>query len=146
MVDKEKIIIMTNLAIYDKNHGPSDRRANTFFRHDYVYWRNFWARVYALCGSLVLVGFYIVYRLVLLGEDLFEIDYRAEGIRILFFIVAVMAVVSVVSSLKATREYSAIQKRIEQYLKLSEKLEGEREESEYNGTDTNRKRRNRQTL
>jgi len=143
MVDKEKVIVMTNLAIYDKNYGDSDRKANTFFRHDYVYWKNFWARLYALLGSLILVGFYIIHRLVIIGEDLFEIDYRAEGVRILIFIVAVMVVVSGISSLKATREYSAIQKRINEYLKLSEKLEGEGELSKGHGANINRKRRSR---
>jgi len=143
MVDKEKIIIMTNLAIYDKNHGGADRRANTFFRHDYVYWKNFWARLYALLGSLILVAFYIIDKIVINGEDLFEIDYRAEGIRILVFVVSVMVIASLISSLKSTREYSIIQKRLDSYLKLTEKLEGKGEEPADYGANTNRKRRRR---
>ena len=143
MIDREKIIIMTNLAIYDKNHGSNDSKANTFFRHDYVYWKNFWARLYALLGSLIIVGFYIIDKVVINEADLFEIDYRAEGIRILVFIVAVMFFVSLISSMKATREYTAIQKRIEEHLKLAEKLEGEGDLSANYGATINRKRRKR---
>ncbi|MCL2564304.1 MAG: hypothetical protein FWE24_00640 [Defluviitaleaceae bacterium] len=143
MVDKEKIIIMTNLAVYDKNHGEADRKANTFFRHDYIYWQNFWARLYALLGCLIIISFYIIERIVINQEDLFEIDYSAEGVRILLFIVVVLFICSSISSLKATREYSRIQKRIEKYIELTEKLEGEGELPAYYGANTNRKRRKR---
>ena len=146
LADKEKIIIMTNLAIYDKNHGEADKKANAFFRHDYIYWQNFWTRLHAFLGALIIVGFYIIERLVINQEDLFEIDYSAEGARILLFIVAVLFASSVISSLKATREYSKIQKRIERYLDLTEKLEGEGELPAYHGTNSNRKRRKRKTL
>lgn len=143
MVDKEKIIIMTNLAVYDKKYGEADGKANTFFRHDYIYWQNFWTRLYAFLGCLIIIGFYIIQRLVIDQEDLFEIDYRDEGIRILLFVVAVLFICSTISSLKATREYSRIQKRIEKYLALTEKLEGKGELPANHGANTNRKKRKR---
>jgi len=143
MTNKDKIIIMTHLALYDKNYGEADRSANSFFRHDYIYWQNFWNRVYALMGCLVIVAFYAFYRIAVAGEDVFEIDYRAEGIRILIFIIATMFVCSMISSIKSTREYSATQKRLETHLELTEKLEGKGDNSQDHGADTNSKRRRR---
>jgi len=143
MLDKEKILIMTKLALYDKTYGETDGDANSFFRHDYVYWKNFGARMYALLGCAIVIGYYAINRIIVNGEDLFEIDYRMEGLRILLFIVVVLFICSTISSLKATREYSAMQKRIERHLKLTEKLEGKGELPADHESNTSRKRRNR---
>ena len=141
MINEGKIIIMTKLAIYDKRYGEMDEKANSFFRHDYIYWKNFWNRFFALLGCLIIIMFYAFNRIVVNAEDLFEIDYRAEGIRILIFVAAVMFVCSIISSLKSTREYSAAQKRMDKQLKLIEKLEGKGDKSHSHGADTTGKRR-----
>jgi len=143
MIDERKIIIMTQLAIYDKKYGEADNKANSFFRHDYVYWKNFWNRLFALIGCFIVIGFYAFNRIIVNAEDVFEIDYRAEGTRLLIFIVAVLFICSLISSLKSTREYSIIQKRIDKQLKLIEKLEGKGDKPPHHGADTNRKRRQR---
>jgi len=143
MVNEEKIAIMTKLAIYEKRYGEADSQANSFFRHDYVYWKNFWNRVYALIGCVIIIAFYAFNRIVVNAEDLFEIDYRAEGIRILIFIAAVMFTSSAISSLKSTKEYSDMQKRLERQLKLVEKLEGKGDKSLNHGADIDSKRRRR---
>jgi len=143
MTNEEKIIIMTRLAVYDKRYGEADREANSFFRHDYIYWKNFWNRFYALIGCFIIIGFYAFNRIFIVGEDIFEIDYRLEGFRILTFIVIVMFICSTISSLKSTREYSIIQKRLETHLKLTEKLEGKGDKTPDHGADTDSKKRRR---
>ena len=143
MIDQRKVILMSKLAIYDKKYGEADRQANSFFRHDYVYWKNFWNRLFALLGCFIIIGFYVFNRLVVNAEDLFEIDYRAEGVRLLLFVLAVLFACTLISSLKATREYSVIQKRIDRQLMLIEKLEGKGDKLPNYGADSNRKRRKR---
>jgi len=143
MTSEEKIIIMTQLAIYDKKYGEADKEATSFFRHDYVYWKNFWNRFYALIGCFIIIGFYAFNRIFVNGEDIFEVDFRLEGFRALTFIVIVMFICSTISSLKSTREYSIIQKRLDKNLKLTEKLEGKGDSSEDHGADTNSKKRRR---
>ena len=143
MTSEEKIIIMTKLAIYDKRYGEADKEATSFFRHDYVYWQNFWNRFYALIGCFIIIGFYAFNRIFVNAEDVFEIDFRLEGFRALTFIVIVMFACSTISSLKSTREYSIIQKRLDKNLKLTEKLEGKGDKSEDHGADTDSKKRRR---
>jgi len=143
MTNEDKIVTMTRLALYDKKYGESDRNANSFFRHDYIYWNNFWNRAYALIGCLIIIIFYAFNRIVVNAEDIFEIDYRIEGFRILIFIIAVMFISSTISSIKSTREYSAMQKRMDEYLMLTEKLEGKGDNSDNHGADTNSKKRRR---
>ena len=143
MTNEEKIIIMTELAVYDKRYGEADKEATSFFRHDYVYWKNFWNRFYALIGCFIIIGFYAFNRIFVNGEDIFEIDFRLEGFRVLTFIVIVMFITSTISSLKSSREYSVIQKRLDRVLKLTEKLEGKGDKLEDHGADTDSKKRRR---
>ena len=141
MINEEKVIIMTRLAMYDKKYGEADKGANSFFRHDYVYWKNFWNRFYALIGCFIIIAIYAFNKIVVNAVDLFEIDYRAEGIRALVFIAAVMLICSTISSIKSTREYSAVQKRLEVQLELTEKLEGKGDKTHSHGANINHKRR-----
>jgi len=123
MINKDKIILMTKLAIYDKTDGESDKRLNSFFRHDYVYWKNFWIRLYAFIGCVVIVALYALNKIVIEKQDLFEIDYKAEAMSILFFVIIVLGISTFFGSIKATREYSKAQKRITEHLELTKQLD-----------------------
>ena len=123
MINKEKIILMTKLAIYDKNFGESDKGAGSFFRHDYIYWKNFWARFSALFGCAIIVAAYVLDIMVIKGTDLFTIDYKQEGIKILTFVIIVLGIITFLNSIKATREYSAIEKRVAANLEYTKKLD-----------------------
>jgi len=157
MINKEKIVIMTKMAIYDKNFGEADRSSGSFFRHDYIYWKNFWARLSALFGCAIVVAAYVLDKIVIKSTDLFAIDYKQEGIKILTFVIVVLGIITFFNSIKATREYSAIEKRIASNLEYTKKLDrisaserGNTEEiplegdlSLSHGTNTNPKRSNR---
>jgi len=157
MINKEKIILMTKLAVYDKKFGEADIGAGSFFRHDYVYWKNFWARLSALFGCAIIVAAYVLDKIVIKGTDLFSIDYKQEGINILIFVIIVLGITTFFSSIKATREYSAIEKRVASNLEYTKKLDriaaSERGNTEeiptegdlllHHGTITDRKRRHR---
>lgn len=45
LVDQEKIIIMTKLALYEKKYMRKDMRKVSFFVEDYIYVRNFLVRL-----------------------------------------------------------------------------------------------------
>lgn len=45
LVDQEKIIIMTKLAIYEKRHMRKDKKKLDYFIEDYIYVRNFLVRL-----------------------------------------------------------------------------------------------------
>ena len=154
MINKEKIILMTKLAVYDKNFGDSDKNAGSFFRHDYIYWKNFRARLSALFGCAIIAAAYVLDLIVIKDTDLFDIDYKQEGLKILTFVIIVLAITTFLNSIKATREYSAIEKRVASNLEYTKKLDrisaGTAEEiptegdlSLSHGTTTNHKRSHR---
>ncbi len=57
-MNRRKIIAMTKAALYDKDHGTTDKHVLRFFRQDYIYRRNMWTRVYAV---IALICWYTIY-------------------------------------------------------------------------------------
>ena len=115
MTDKSVLIAMTKLAVYDKREGIADRRTNEYFRHDYIYKKNLATRVSAAIGALILVGVYWARLLLIENVDLFEIDLRGRLIDSGLFIVATLAVYSVIGTIQGTREYYLTKKRLGEY-------------------------------
>lgn len=44
MIDQDRIILMTKLAVYEKKYIKEDRRRNSYYVEDYIYVKNFKTR------------------------------------------------------------------------------------------------------
>jgi hypothetical protein len=123
MDKRQKIITMTKLSLYDKHEGPADRAANEYFRHDYIYKKNLGTRLaVGIAGVLILLIYWL--RLILLdGIDILQIDLRQYLTDSVLFLVALLAVYSLIGTIQGTREYYLIQKRLERYNALVRRLE-----------------------
>lgn len=55
MIDQNKIILMTKMAQYEKNHMKKDKRITDYFIEDYVYLNNFKTRL----GIMLITVFFI---------------------------------------------------------------------------------------
>lgn len=130
MASKEEIIVMSKLAIYDKNYGENDKKINALYYRDYVYRKNFYARSLALLGSLIIIMLYASN--ILLNEeiDLFLIDFRSIAITAVKFIAALMVLYTVVGARISTVEYRKVKRRIKSYFLLIKSLEELREKPE----------------
>jgi len=122
-INKEKIILMTRLAVYDKHSAAKDKRINDYFLHDYIYKSNMYTRIAVITGALILVSLNILYRVLNESADIFDLDYTQELKKIGLFILAAALFYTVIGSLKAAREYYKCQKRIKEYTDCMEKLE-----------------------
>ena len=123
MVNQLKIITMTRLALYDKHEGVADRIANDYFRHDYIYRNNLGTRLAVGLGSIIVLMVYWLHAFLIYEMDLFEINFRQYGTDSLMFIVAVLAVYSLIGTIQGTRQYYLVQKRLAQYQALVRQLE-----------------------
>ncbi len=58
MIDEKKIILMTKLALYEKNSIVQDRRKLNYFVEDYVYINNLKTRISItiLMGAIAVIG------------------------------------------------------------------------------------------
>ena len=127
MVNELKIITMTRLALYDKHEGPADRIANDYFRHDYIYRNNFGTRLAVGFGGFIILGFYWLQTFVIGGMDIFALDYVRVATNSVFFLLALLAVYSLVGTIQGTRQYYLVQKRLAQYQAMVRQLERQEE-------------------
>lgn len=128
VIDKEKIVLLTRLAIYDKYMSESDKKINNYFLHDYIYKKNFATRAFAFIGSLIIVFFYLLHKVFVMGADIFELDYRQELIDIAIFVVVVLVLYTIIGSFKSAMEYKASQNRIKAYIEVLKKATADEEE------------------
>ena len=116
MVNQQKIIVMTKLALYDKHTGSADRAANEYFRHDYIYKKNLGTRLAVGLGAVLILAIYWV-GVLFVGEevDVFELNIQAHLTEAILFVLAVLAVYSLIGTIQGTREYYLVQKRLNEY-------------------------------
>ncbi|MCL2396666.1 MAG: hypothetical protein FWC93_01230 [Defluviitaleaceae bacterium] len=144
MHDKNKIITMSKMAVYDKRGFEKDARSSQYFRHDYIYKRNMYMRFFLGIGCLILAFFYVMYLLGVEDSDIFALDFGAEALRLLFFALLIMVAYSFIGTIIYTREFLKSQRRINAYFSLMKALEGETEvdtlyEPEDEGTEVDEK-------
>jgi len=127
--DKDKILLMAKLAVYDKHNGKSDHRDDEFFRQDYIYANNMKTRLYAFFGCIIVTIFYILHIASYHETDIFSINYFTEALRIGSFFVIVLVGYTVIGTVLYTARYVQLQKRLEEYYSLLKQLDAD--------TDTN---------
>ena len=123
MVNKLKIITMTRLALYDKHEGPADRAANDYFRHDYIYRNNLGTRLAVGLGGIIILAVYWLQSFFINEMDIFELDITQYATESFLFILAILAVYSLIGTIQGTRQYYLVQKRLAQYQALVRQLE-----------------------
>ena len=113
-----RIIIMSQLALYDKGQGRMDKKADRLFRRDYIYRQNMWSRFYA--SIVVVIGLicYWVYRYFTTDMDLFDLDLEPMLTQAAFILGATLLLVTVIGTIKATADYQSAQGRLRRYYKL----------------------------
>ncbi|MCL2361866.1 MAG: hypothetical protein FWC73_08660 [Defluviitaleaceae bacterium] len=133
MANKLKVITMTQLALYDKHEGPADRAANDYFRHDFIYRNNLGTRLAVGLGGIVILAVYWIQSLVMYEMDLFELNIQEHITDSVLFLLAILAVYSLIGSIQGTRQYYLVQKRLAQYQAIVRQLErlNEREHQSY---------------
>jgi hypothetical protein len=143
MVNQQKIITMTQLALYDKNEGDADQAANNYFRHDYIYRKNFGTRLAVGLGGCILLVLYWSYVIFVHEIDVFSLYMDAVISQSILFIVALLAVYSFIGTMQGTREYYLLQKRLNNYQtwvrqleRIEEKSKGTRHDADTGGKGT----------
>jgi len=123
MVNQQKIITMTKLALYDKHEGAADRAANDYFRHDYIYRKNLGTRLSVGLGGIIILAIYWLRVIFVDGVDVFELYIQHHLFESITFILALIALYSLIGTVQGTREYYLVQKRLERYQGMMRFLE-----------------------
>jgi len=125
MYDKEKIQIMSKLAVYDKNDFDRDAKAGQYFRHDYIYKHNMRMRFFLGIGCVILLLFYVMHLLAIEGVDIFTLDFEVEIMRLLFYGLIIMLAYSFIGTIIYTRDFIKSERRVNAYFALMRQLNGE---------------------
>jgi hypothetical protein len=115
MPDREKILLMVKLALYDKRHGDADRAVFRFYRRDYIYRLNMMTRLSVAAGALILLALYWMHQILIENADFTEINYAQGAYDGAVFVLTVMAVYTVLGTMQATRRYYLCQRRMARY-------------------------------
>ena len=137
----KKIIVMTQLALYDKHYGKSDRLVNEYFRHDYIYRKNLGNRLAVGSGAILIMAIYWIRNIFIEGVDVFELYIRQHITDAVLFILAVMAFYTVIGIIQGTREYFLVEQRLKHYEDLVAYLERADEREQNRSGEMVRRRR-----
>lgn len=123
MLDEEKIHYMTKIAIHRKNYNEKDTKLDNFYRSDYIYKKNIFNRFAVLIG-LVFVAILAALDIIFVKQtDIFSINYKEFGIKLIVIFLVVMILYSFIGMLKYGAEYDLAEKRLKQYRSLIRDLE-----------------------
>lgn len=123
-IDKRKIAIMAKLAVYDKKGFEKDvEAANHYFRHDFIYKKNMQMRFWLGVGCLILALFYFMYLMAVDGADIFTLNFQAEFVKLITFVLIVMFAYSALGAVIFTREFVLAQRRVNDYFELMQELD-----------------------
>lgn len=125
MVDQNKVILMSKIALYEKKYKKRDQRIINYFVEDYVYVNNFITR----CGISLITLFFIAvgaFRIVYNGiifptsiEEFIDVYLSA-------YIgpwIGAIVVYTIISSVVFGARYKKVSKRYSQYRRLIRQLD-----------------------
>ena len=139
MISKKRVIMMTKLALYDRQYGSRDKKDNLYYRHDYIYRKNMWTRLCASIGAAIILAVYWIYQIFALNKSFLEIDYKQAGITAATFVLAVMAVYTILGTIRETAQYAKGQRRLKNYMRMLYMLDRIREPEPIQDTIANTK-------
>lgn len=134
MENLKKVRLMTNLAVYDKHYGDEDRKITSLYKIDYIYRKNFITRLGVLLGTTIIIGIYYGHKILVMDENIFDILTKSEFIKMSVFILAVLAVYTIIGIYIHGKRYNLAKERCEKYEKMLAKLYGEETESAGGGS------------
>ncbi|MBQ1423840.1 MAG: hypothetical protein IIY96_05315 [Lachnospiraceae bacterium] len=112
MISKEKIRLMTDLAIYEKKNERDVFKINNYYKADYIMWHMLLSLVRYTFVFLVLFGMYVIFRADTLFYNI-NLDGIGQTLRHLGYIYALgLAVYLVITWLVCAARYRNARKGI----------------------------------
>jgi len=122
MFDKNKVRVMTKLAIYEKKTGRYDVKLAKFFRSDYVHFHVLRTLISVTIGYALLLLMAAIYKSDYLIAEAVVLDYAGIGKAILTIYIYILVIFAVGSSIGYFIAYNVSRKRLSGYFNLLKKL------------------------
>ena len=115
MLDKNKIILMTAISVYEEKDGKDDLSINGYFRGDYI---GIEVLKGAICGTIafaIIFAMYMLYDLEMFMVDFYKMDVVAFAQGVLKKYLIFLAVYTVISYFVALYRHNKAKKHVENY-------------------------------
>ncbi len=121
-MDTRKIVLMSQLALYEKKHGKDDMKKACFYKHDYVYTKNMWTRFYAILGGVIFLFIYCSIIFATSGLN-YTIEFISDNYKnFIYFLIAIFIFYTIIGKIMYNKEYNRSIKRLESYARLLNKI------------------------
>lgn len=123
MIDKDRIKLMTKIAIHEKRYNNKDRKINEYYRNDYVYKKNATNRISILLGLCFISLLILLDMIYVKHVDIITLDYKSLGIKFGLIFFGIFVSYAVVGIFKYGKEYDESQKRYKRYFSMLNNLD-----------------------
>lgn len=144
MINEEKVIAMTKLAMLEKNNIQKDLRITSYYPEDYVYINNLITRISMFFIVGAMIGVHILIKMeeeIIIpstGRELFMHYMLPYGTVVL----AVLLIYTLISTAAYTRKYQRAEKHVMAYNELLQQLDEEDSQVEVERREADGKRKN----
>lgn len=123
MIKKEKVILMTKLAIYEKDNGKNDMKVMNYFKLDYIALNNFRVQLGVTIALLLIFGIHATGILIQNISHITDLNFVEVGKGYLKVWIIVIIIYTLISTAYSWYEYIKTEKRINIYTDLLKKVE-----------------------
>lgn len=115
MLSKDKIILMTALAVYENREGKDDLSINGYFRGDYMGFEVLKGAIYGTIAFGLCFALYMLYDLETFMVEFYKMDVVSFAQEVLRKYIIFIAIYMVISFFVALYKYKKAKKHIENY-------------------------------
>lgn len=123
MLNREKVKIMTKLAMYEKSTGREDKEIMNYFKVDFISFNNFKTQVGVTIALLLIFGSETASIIMQNLPTITDYDFIGLGKKYLIIWIGVIILYTIISSLYHRGRYNLAKKRIDDYQSLLHKIE-----------------------
>lgn len=115
MLRKDKIILMTAVAVYEDGEGKDDLAINGYFRGDYMGFEVLKGAIYGTIAFALAFALYMLYDLETFMVEFYKMDIVAFAQDVLKKYLIFLAIYMVISFFVALYKHNKAKKHIENY-------------------------------
>lgn len=122
MLDKNKIILMTAISVYEEKDGKNDLSINGYFRGDYIGFEILKGALYGTVAFVIVFAMYMLYDLEQFMVDFYKMDIVQFAEDVLEKYLIFLVIYMIVSYLVAIIRFYLSKKHIIKYREALKKL------------------------
>lgn len=123
MINEEKVILMTQMASFEKKHGRKDMSIVNYFRSDYIGFQVLKAVIAATISFLAIFAIYIFYNFEVLMAEIYDMDLMAFGKQLIIIYLISVGVYAIICYIVYSYRYSKAKKELKGFYQNLRKID-----------------------